>query len=67
MAPLQVIQGALEAFHEEVSTRKFPSAQYSPYRIAPEESMALMDCLAAAGLDTAAAAVEQSLQKQEHQ
>ena len=54
----QVIQAALQDFREEVESREFPGAAFSPYRIADGERAALAAAAREAGLDKAAAALE---------
>ncbi|KAK9826800.1 hypothetical protein WJX81_002217 [Elliptochloris bilobata] len=51
------IQGALQQYREEVAAREFPSAAFSPYRIADEEVAALERALHSDGMQAAAQAV----------
>ena len=59
-----VIQEALAAYHAEVGSKAFPSAQFSPYRIPPDEAGALLRDLEREGLDFAAEAVTLALAEQ---
>eukprot|EP00887_Chlorella_sp_A99_P004330 scaffold15.g4330.t1 len=52
-----VIQQALTEYHSDVTTKAFPSARYSPYRIPPGEQATLLRALEQEGLKYAAETV----------
>ena len=53
----QVVQEALQAYKSEVSSGAFPSAQFSPYKLAENEAAVFAEQLDAAGFSRAALAV----------
>lgn len=57
--PLNFTLQALTAYHEDVVTSRFPSAAFSPYKIAAKETEQLLRDLEREGLDAAAEAVVQ--------
>lgn len=52
-----MVQEALTAYREEVEARAFPSAAFSPYRIAESERAAAAAAAREAGFDAAADAL----------
>lgn len=61
----QVIQGALQAYREEVSAGAFPSERYSPYRMAPAECEVLAAKLRAEGEAAVADVLEEEAARAE--
>lgn len=55
---LQAVQQALGQYREEVETRAFPSAAFSPYKIAAEHRQAAAEAARAEGFPAAAAVLE---------
>lgn len=53
-----VIQGALQEFTAEVSSREFPGPQYSKYKIKEAEAARFVDLLMQHGLSKAASNAE---------
>ena len=59
------IQGALEAYAQEVVNREFPSKQFSPYKMGDGESDMLLEELKAHGFDAAVEAVVETTSREE--
>ncbi|GMH42892.1 hypothetical protein BSKO_10811 [Bryopsis sp. KO-2023] len=55
----EVIQRALQGYKAEVESREFPSKQYSPYKIKPEEVEIFVKELENRGMGSAASAAEE--------
>ena len=56
-----VIQGALQDFCSDVSSRRFPSSEFSPYKISQSETEGFMELLEKNGLSRAAETVHDKL------
>jgi hypothetical protein len=61
------LQSALQQYREEVSSRAFPSARYSPYSIPTIELDSLIEALKRRGDHAAAAAVVEAAEEMQQQ
>jgi hypothetical protein len=52
------VQEALHQYREDVEGRRFPSAQFSPYKIADKERSSLIEQARDAGFEVAAQELE---------
>ena len=59
------IQAALQQYRDEVSSRAFPGARYSPYSIKPHEVVALEAELEAGGMPDVAAELRAAAAEEE--
>ena len=55
----EVVQAALQQYRAEVTNGEFPSAQFSPYKLAENEAAVFAEQLDAAGFSRAAHAVSE--------